>query len=402
LSQDWQALIKDSFVLLSLSQDVVIHSNYHHGLRCAYLAEKIAEELIPEEKDILFFSGLLHDIGAPGGAFHLIHFPELKVQIINDAIREHPYQSAHLIRMFPLLFKGQHKIADYVLHHHEWWKGVGYPRQLREEEILLGARILRAADAFDIYSRSGKDRNEITPDNALHILENNGEIDPTIYKILQNLSKSETFLYEYKLIENIFYSHYKKKKIEFLTSELDGNLVCEYIGYVIETKLSASSPGHIYADVLYAVQIAKALGLSDQEVEDIKIATYLHDLGKLAIPSEIIEKPALLTEKEWEIVRAHASLTIELLKSVPSFEKFSFAGYHHERWDGNGYPQGLKGEEIPLGARIICIADALDAMTSKRPYRPTLTFREALIEIEKNSGLQFDPGIVPKVLEIYR
>ncbi len=399
---DFQELVKDCFALISLTQDLVIHSNYHHGLRCAYLAEKIGEELIPEEKDILFFAGLLHDIGAPGGAFHLIHFPDLKIQMVNDVIREHPYNSAHLVRMFPFLFEGQHKIADYILHHHEWWKGVGYPRQLREEQIPFGARILRAADAFDIYSRSGKDRNEIIPENALHVLESNGEIDPVIYKILYNLCKSENFLYEYRGIENIFYSHYKKKKIKFLTPELDSNLVYEYIGYVIESKLGASSPGHIYADVLYATQIATALELPPQEVEDIKIASYLHDLGKLAIPSEIIEKPALLTEKEWEIVRAHASLTIELLESVPAFKKFSFAGYHHERWDGKGYPQGLKGEEIPLGARVICIADALDAMTSRRPYRPTLTFQEALIEIEKNSGTQFDPNIVPKVLEIYR
>ena len=210
---DWQGLLRDSFVLISLTQDLVIHSNYYHGLRCAYLAEKISEELIPEEKDILFFAGLLHDIGAPGGAFHLIHFPDLKAQMVNDGIREHPYNSAHLLRMFPFLFEGQHKIADYILHHHEWWKGVGYPRQLREEQIPLGARILRAADAFDIYSRSGKDRNEITPENALHLLESNGEIDPVIYKILYNLCKGENFLYEYRLIENIFYSRYRKKEI---------------------------------------------------------------------------------------------------------------------------------------------------------------------------------------------
>jgi len=154
--------------------------------------------------------------------------------------------------------------------------------------------------------------------------------------------------------------------------------------------------------VHYSVQIARALKLDETEVTQIGRAAYLHDIGKLSIPHVVLNKPAWLTEQEWQIVKKHSEVTAQLLESIPSLKKYSFAGAHHERWDGKGYYQGLKEEEIPLGARIISVADALDAMTSKRPYRPVLTFKEALSELEKNSGTQFDPKIIEVTLEIYK
>jgi len=176
----------------------------------------------------------------------------------------------------------------------------------------------------------------------------------------------------------------------------------EFIGYLIDFKIDSNLIGHSEGDTHYSVQIAKALGLSDEEVTTVKRAAYLHDIGKLSIPHMVLNKPAWLTEQEWQIVKKHSAVTVDLLNSVPSFKKYVFAGYHHERWDGKGYHQGLKGEEIPLGARIISVADALDAMTSKRPYRPVLTFKEALKELENNAGTQFDPKVIEQTVRIYR
>jgi HD-GYP domain-containing protein (c-di-GMP phosphodiesterase class II) len=194
----------------------------------------------------------------------------------------------------------------------------------------------------------------------------------------------------------------QKKKLKIESFEVDRDLLFQFVGHVIDVKIHSGYPGHSETDVHYAFQIARALNLDPDEVKLIKDAAYLHDIGKLAIPREILEKPAILTEKEWEIVKGHSSITIQLLEMVPSLRQYSFSGYHHERWDGKGYPKGLKAEEIPLGARVISVADALDAMTSKRPYRPTLTFKEALDELEKNAGTQFDPEVVSKTLQIFR
>ncbi len=397
-------LIKDVFYLLSVAQDLDENGKYDHGVRVALLSEKIANSVLPEECDLLFFAGLLHDIGGLGSRNHILHHPELITQIQDPDIFEHPYRGVHLIRMFPVLFKGQYTISDYVFEHHEWWKGVGYPRQYKREEILLGARILRAADAFDIYSRRGSDRNkeQILPQSAFPILETNEEIDPALLKVLQSIVKDKEFMDFYLHPQERILEYIRVKNLDLCLDVKDEDTLFSFIGYLIDFKIDSDGIGHSEGDVHYTEQIAQALKLDGEEITEIKRAAYLHDIGKLAIPHMVLNKPAWLTEQEWQIVKKHSEVTAQLLESVPSFKKYSFAGSHHERWDGKGYHQGLKGEEIPLGARIISVADALDAMTSKRPYRPVLTFKEALSELEKNSGTQFDPKIIEVTLEIYR
>ncbi len=145
----------------------------------------------------------------------------------------------------------------------------------------------------------------------------------------------------------------------------------------------------------YAVALAEALHLPQDKIATIRAASLLHDIGKVGIPDSILTKEGALTEEEWEPVRAHPQLGVEILRHVIDLVNCLPAIlHHHERYDGKGYPSGLKGENIPLEARILSIADAYDAMTSPRPYREQLTPQEALDELKRCAGTQFDPEFV--------
>jgi diguanylate cyclase (GGDEF)-like protein len=143
-----------------------------------------------------------------------------------------------------------------------------------------------------------------------------------------------------------------------------------------------------------AARIARRLGLDDAQVELTRLAASLHDLGKLAIPEEILRKPGALNESERLVLQRHPQIGFRMLESLGVEPVAEWVLHHHERWDGDGYPDRLRGDEIPLGARIIFVADAYDAMTSERLYRHPLSQREALDELERCSGSQFDPAVV--------
>ncbi len=145
----------------------------------------------------------------------------------------------------------------------------------------------------------------------------------------------------------------------------------------------------------YSLGIAEVLGLSEREKDILKIAGILHDIGKIAVPENILLKKGKLTEEEFEIIKLHAPFGNEILKPLRFFHhEREIILYHHERWDGSGYPEGLVGEEIPFLARILAVADSFDAMTSDRVYRKAMTFEDALKEIRELSGIKYDPVVV--------
>ncbi|PLR70447.1 diguanylate cyclase [Bacillus sp. UMB0728] len=154
----------------------------------------------------------------------------------------------------------------------------------------------------------------------------------------------------------------------------------------------------------YSVEIAKKMKLSKDLCNIIRIGGLLHDIGKIGIPEYVLTKPGRLTKEEYELIKAHPKIGYEIIKHVESFHKngvLDIVLYHHERYDGKGYPSGLKGSEIPLVARIVAIADTFDAMTSKRIYRQGLDLEYTLNEIRKNKGTQFDPEIVDVFLSLF-
>jgi putative nucleotidyltransferase with HDIG domain len=143
-----------------------------------------------------------------------------------------------------------------------------------------------------------------------------------------------------------------------------------------------------------AARIAERMGAEPEQIELLRLAGSLHDLGKLAIPEEILRKPAPLTDAERMVLERHPQIGFRMLESLGVDPVAEWVLHHHERWDGCGYPDGIPGHEIPLGARVIFVADAYDAMTTDRVYRRKLSSFDALAELERCSGSQFDPEIV--------
>jgi len=142
------------------------------------------------------------------------------------------------------------------------------------------------------------------------------------------------------------------------------------------------------------------LGLCKEEIKEIENIGLLHDIGKIAIDEAILNKSDKLNDEEWEEIRKHPEIGYRILNAVNDMSEMSeYVLSHHERWDGGGYPKGLKGEEIPLKARIITIADTYDAMISDRAYRKALTEEVAVDEIKKNAGTQFDPQLARIFIE---
>lgn len=151
----------------------------------------------------------------------------------------------------------------------------------------------------------------------------------------------------------------------------------------------------------YSKQIAKVMGKDAEFQEHIFFLGMLHDIGKVLIPREILCKAARLDDEEWEEMKLHTLYGAEVLEDFNGVENIREAAlYHHERFDGNGYIFGLKGEEIPLEARIICVADAFDAMATDRSYRKHLSKEKILEELEKARGLQFDPEVADAMIKL--
>jgi response regulator RpfG family c-di-GMP phosphodiesterase len=174
------------------------------------------------------------------------------------------------------------------------------------------------------------------------------------------------------------------------------------LAYTLEEKDPYTS-GHSERVCYYSDFISKRLSLSPKERSELQIASYLHDIGKIGISNRFINKKGTLTSTDWAVIKQHTRKSIELLVPLNlSSNIISYIQHHHERYDGTGYPDGLAGEKIPLGARIIAISDSYDSMTSDRPYRKPLTNGDAKSELLKNAGKQFDPKLVALFLDVLK
>ncbi len=176
--------------------------------------------------------------------------------------------------------------------------------------------------------------------------------------------------------------------------------------YLLLKVLNEHSPG-VLEDLNrvahFATATAESLGLSEYEVERVEIAGRLHNVGNLAIPQTVLNKPGPLFNEEWEIMRTHAEIGGRILASAPSLADVAeLVRSHHERYDGQGYPDRLAGEAIPLGASIIAVSAAFVAMMRQRPFSDAITVEEALAEVSKYSGTQFDPRVVYAFCELLR
>jgi response regulator RpfG family c-di-GMP phosphodiesterase len=174
----------------------------------------------------------------------------------------------------------------------------------------------------------------------------------------------------------------------------------EVLGAAIDLRDSPTA-GHSRRVFLYSMEIARRMADVEHRLKHVAMGAWLHDIGKLAIPDRILLKPGPLTKEEWVVMRTHARIGYDLVKSIAFLaDAAEIVHTHHERYDGSGYPEGLKAEQIPVGARVFAVADTLDAMTSDRPYHAARSFQAAREEIERGAGRHYDPRVVKTFLNI--
>jgi len=268
---------------------------------------------------------------------------------------------------------------------------------------LVAKSLQKTCRARDVIARVGGDEFSIllprtTKDQAALIADRiNKEIarvklDPLMVSIAMGYGVKNSIQEQLENIKSIAEKRmYKNKRKQ------GSAMRSETIGMILQSIEEKHQKEEIHSLRVgeYSGRIAEALGLEGRELEKIKQGAYLHDIGKVMVAPEILNKPAELTEEEREMVQQHGEIGYQILKSLEEYQELAeMVLYHHERWDGEGYPQGLKHQEIPLGARIICVADAYEAMTAHRPYRETRSKEAAIEELRRCAGSQFDPELV--------
>ena len=250
--------------------------------------------------------------------------------------------------------------------------------------------------------------------------------DELLYSINQMLSRAELIIENHRLdelvkkqnVELIELNRHLEEKVRLKTLHLDQRAEelkasFEKIRIILEGTVLAMSKivesrdpytaGHEQHVARIASLIAERMNLPDDQVEAIRVAGSLHDIGKIAVPSEILTKPGRLSRLEMEMVKTHCQNAYDILKTIEfPYPIAQIILQHHERIDGSGYPQGLRGKDILLEARIIGVADVLEAMSSHRPYRPALGIETAIDEITRNRGILYDDDVVDTCVLIYK
>lgn len=228
-------------------------------------------------------------------------------------------------------------------------------------------------------------------------------LDAAVESVRRALQKkymeSELEKYRHQLEEMVEQrTHQLQVAMKRIESAYDETL--EALGAALDLR-DTETAGHSRRVSLYSLEIARAVGCTNEQLKTIARGSYLHDIGKIGIPDAVLLKQGKLTPEEMAVMQTHVRIGFELLSRIPFLSSASeIVLAHQERYDGEGYPQGLSGERIPLGARIFAVADTLDAMTSDRPYRQALPFSTAREEIIRESGKQFDPDVVRVFLSL--
>lgn len=371
----------------------------YHSWKVCLISCGIGKKLNLDKNDLreLFFASLLHDIGGIMADCHIIdlltQIPDVYGQKGNFRIFVHPHRSETFLGTFPTF----RRISEAVGAHHEFYDGSGFPKGLKGEQIPLLARIIRVADAVEVASRLHQSENL---DDLISLLgiSSGEEFDPALFDVFVDLAVNGGLLDAVstdEAVEANMLSLKKEMKEHYLLSSSDTlNRFFKMIAAVSD-NLTSSETDHSLHVAETAVQIAYLMNLDEREILAIRWAAFLHDIGKLAGNRSVYRKKEKLSDEEWRTVTAHAQKSYDILNGVSGMDKIAYyILYHHENYDGTGYPEGLKGEKIPLASRILRIADAFDAITSNRPYRKKKQQTEALNELKKCAGRQFDPHLV--------
>jgi len=366
---------------------------FQHGPRVSVIALRLGRsfELDRQQLSELFFGAVLSDLGMIGLVEEALENP--KPSLTEEAraqVKVHPKRGADTVSIIPYLGD----VVPLVAHHHEWWDGTGYPHGLSGDAIPLCAQILRVADTV---AALGEDRPQRLKLDA-------GEIRKEVQRGLGHEFSPEVGKRFIGLIERgdvhgfdeaSFRQSMLKAVEHLLPAEVPGvsaDQLLEIFAGLIDAK-DPYTGGHSRRVAALGQAVAEKMGLDERVQDATRSAGYLHDVGKVSIPLRILTKPGRLDQDEYRAVKSHTEAGAHILEAIPSLQHLTTgARYHHERWDGKGYPEGLSEGRIPIVAQILAICDSYDAMTSGRAYRASKSHGHAMEEVDQSLGTYFAPG----------
>ena len=375
----------DLISCLSQTMDLISPRTVNHHKEVSYIAISIAQELGLPEKDQqnLLMAGLLHDMGIFSLKENLDSFnSEL------EESHEHAFLAYYLLN----LFKPFEEFAPIVkFHHHDWQDIIS---NTDESTPTVLSNIIFLADRTAVLSQPYDNILDHAYDVIKQIEKYSGtRFSPEYCDALRSIAGNEYFWLD---IKSRFLESNIKSMVTLPCLEMDTeNLLTfgKFIRQSIDFR-SRFTATHSSGVATVAKALARIIGFSDRELEMIYVAGCLHDLGKMAMPTEILEKPGKLTTSEFNIIRSHTYYTYHSLKKISGFDTINkWASLHHERLDGTGYPFHLKKEDLPLGSRIMSVADVFTAISEDRPYRKGMNSQDALKileEMSRNSALDAD------------
>lgn len=370
---------------LSDALDLVGVTHIHHGKRVAYIAAECGKQMgwSGQRLDDLFQAAILHDCGV---SKTIIHSRLAQLEWENE--HEHCEVGHSLLKQCPLLAK----LADMVLHHHTHWSDL--QNLALTDEFKLSANCIYLADRIDILTlQSLKDNSNIllgVAETCKQVFERKEDwFHPELVEAFLELASSEAFWFRLESEQVAGYA------ATWVGHQRDGHLSfadLRSLMHVFSVIVDAKSPftqKHSDAVARLARFIGEKMGLPPRTCELLELAGLLHDLGKLRVPDNYLEKPGKLTAEEQAIVRRHSFDTFNILKNIKGLEEVAqWASQHHERIDGSGYPYHLRKTDLSLEARIIAVADVFQALEQRRPYRGPMSAEQifAVITEEAQSG----------------
>lgn len=380
----------DLVTCLSNIIDLVSPTVVNHHTHVAYISLKLGEELgLPSDKQAkLVIAGLLHDVGALSLQERL---ESLKFDL--NTSQKHAERGYYFLNEFEPL----ENIARRIRYHHIPWN-YGEGTASNGEKIPFSSHIIHLADRVAISLNRSKPILDQVEDIQGRIQDRSGSLFvPEIVKAFRDLSAREYFWFDLASpapsIAVVISETLAFQALQLTMTELTnlGNLIRRIIDF--RAPFTAS---HSLRVASTAEALSRIAGFSKREQNMIKVAGYIHDLGKLAVPAEILGKPGKLTKSEFNLVKRHTFYSYRALEPLNELYTINtWASFHHERMDGKGYPFKHQGADLPLGSRIMSVADVFAALTEDRPYRPSMRCQDAL-GIVRNMAMEgaLDPGIV--------
>ena len=381
----------DILLCLSNAQSIIAPAISRHHQQVAYLSYRLAEQLeMPlEERRNIYLAALIHDFGALS--------LEEKLEIIESEpldLHNHAFKGAKLFSDFyPLKTP-----SELVKYHHFPWK-YGYGASFMGKEVPVGSHLIHLADRTCTSFHSSQNVLSQSSEVMQKMQQLSGSIFvPKHTEALRVLGKRE-----YIWLDLMSQDPVHKLPSGMMTTvplEIDDIVDLAHIfSYIIDFR-SRFTARHSVGVAKTAEKLAELVGFSPDECKMMLVAGYLHDLGKLAIENRILEKPDKLDSQEINQIRAHTYYTYQLLDVIPQFKTINaWASFHHERLDGTGYPFHLKGESLPLGSRIMAVADVFTALTERRPYREAMQDTQAIVILRSMIGHALDGRVVGLLID---